>query len=184
MSLNHQPILNNRIEVLHRSVISELNKERNGFDIIYYNEVNIEKNIAPLVKLLNNEWTLTTHSCGGHWSPKSRFQYPYISFNVFANRATWRKIVQYTWKSLIMSQGGVLTIMVSDHYKLPDILPSSSLWGFYPKINGANAWRYSRNIFGSEKIFNQQINMLLKEVCLILKTQIESVRHSQRKGKR
>src|ERR1035437_7364182 len=90
----------NSIESLHRSVISKFNKARGKFPYIYYKDVEIESAILPLVELINNEWTLTTHACGGHWEPTPRFGYPYVAFRVFANLQAWQGIVRNTWRAL------------------------------------------------------------------------------------
>ena len=54
----------NAMESLHRSVISKFNETRGRFPFIYYRDVEVEPAILPLVELLNNEWSLTAHSCG------------------------------------------------------------------------------------------------------------------------
>jgi len=164
------------MENLHRSVISKLNKTRGGSDLIYHKEVVLESEIFPLVELLNNEWSLTTHSCGGHWDPKPRFQYPYVSFHVFANRSVWRGIVRNTWQALEPEFGGKLSITVDDWYSLPELWPMWSYWSFRPKIGGTSSWEKARNIFRSEKAFRRELDSLIGKIFSALRVEMDRKR--------
>ena len=166
----------NALEKLHRSIISKMNKPRSRWDIIYYKDVVIESAILPLVELLNNEWSLTKHSCGGQWDPKPRFQYPYVSFHVFANRSVWRDIVRNTWQVLEPELGGKLTIIVTDDYKLPELRPMSSFWGVHPKIYGTSSWEQSRDIFRSGKTFRRELDSLIGKTYSALRVEIDRER--------
>jgi hypothetical protein len=159
------------IESLHRSVISELNKPRGGYNLVYYKDVVIESAILPLVKLLNNEWSLTTHSCGGHWGTGPKFQYPYVSFYVFKHRSEWQNIVKNTWRDLKPKIGSKLTIQVEDDYKLPELLPMWSCWRFCPNIKLAS--RKPRDIFKNGKAFRQELDLLIGKTFSVLKIEID-----------
>ena len=159
------------IESLHRSVISELNKTRGGHDLVYYKDVLIESAILPLVKLLNNEWALTTHSCGGHWDPPPRFQYPYVSFYVFTRRSVWHSIVKNTWRCLKSEIDGKLTIKVENYHKLPELWPMWSSWRFCPNITSASV--KSRDIFKNGMAFRHELDLLIEKTFSALKIEID-----------
>jgi len=161
----------NALEILHRSVISELNKTRGGYDLIYHKDVVIESAILPLVKLLNNEWSLTTHSCGGQWDPKPRFQYPYVSFYVFKHRSVWHSIVKNTWLCLKSEIGGKLTIKVENYHKLPELWPMWSCWRFCPNFRPASV--KSRDTFKNCKAFRRELDLLIGKTFSVLKIEID-----------
>ena len=166
----------NPIEGLHRSVISKFNETRGRFPFIYYKDVEVEPAILPLVELLNNEWTLTAHSCGGHWEPTPRFQYPYVSFRVFANRSAWRGIVRNAWRALGPELGGKLSITVEDGCKLPESFPNRSCWRFYPRIGEEWQWEESLDVFKGWKEFRREIDSLILKTCSALRVEMERER--------
>lgn len=176
----------NALEKLHRSIISKMNKPRSRWDIIYYKDVEIESAILPLVELLNNEWSLTTHACGGHWDPKPRFQHPYVSFYVFANRSVWRGIVRNTWQVLEPELGGKFTIQIEDDYLLPELWAKWSCWRFRPKITGVgtSSWEKSHNIFRSEKAFRRELDWLIGKTFSALRAEMDKERKRGRSSVR
>ena len=168
--------MKNNLETLHRSVISRFNETRGRFPFVYYIDVEVEPSILPLVELLNSEWTLTTHACGGHWEATPQFQYPYVSFQVFANRAVWRRIVSNTWRALKPELGGTLTITVEDGYKLPESCPNCSCWRIFPRVGETWQWEDTLHIFQNWQEFRQEIDSLVGKTCSALMVEMDKAR--------
>jgi len=154
------------LENMHRSVIFDLN-EGQGLELTYYKDVDIEPAILPLVEALNNEWTLTAHSCGGHWEDPPRFQCPYVHFYVLDDGPMWPDIVRRTWKTVKQHITPKATISVSEDYRLPRTMALWTHWRFRPQRSCGSA---IRAVFRDEADFRETLDALIGATCRALKS--------------
>ena len=162
------------LESLHRSRISELN-ELFTVELQYYRDAEIDPPIRPLVELLNNEWTLTTHCCGGHWDPPPRFQYPYVVFRRLDSGPAWPAIVRRTWRTLRDGIDSRVSINVTDIVRLPATAAHCSEWRFcaMPMRPGL-----SRLLFADGRDFRKTLDRWLEGTCEALEEAMRFHRRS------
>ncbi|TFH12337.1 MAG: hypothetical protein E4H02_13135 [Lentisphaerales bacterium] len=155
-----------KLEAYHRSLIFDIVEGR-GWNLTYYKDVEIEAAILPLVELLNNEWTLTAYSCGGHWQPAAKFQYPYVAFHVLHQPRVWKGIMRKTWEALMPHISEMATVDIMETHELPDTQVAWCHWRFCPRHGSIAS---APKVFRNERHFLETLGSLIKATCEALET--------------
>jgi hypothetical protein len=165
-------------ESIHKSALNDLREK--GHDTVYYRDIAIEPTILPLVELLNNEWSLTTHSCGGHWTKPPRFQYPYVQFRIFRLPAAWGRIESDMFRQIAGALDDRLTLEVHGGFLLPEKHPAWRYWRFRPVKSGT--FKHSREVFRNASDFRASLKRSITTACYALDQAMEEER--KRYGRR
>lgn len=158
------------LECTHRQIIANMNAKA-GWDWVYYRDIEIDAGILPLVALLNNEWTFTTHSCGGHWELPPDFQYPYVAFRAFRRPEEWADITRRMHMRLIKHVTAKATLYVQQGNMLPAMHSDWTHWRVAPQI-GSSA-RRSREHFRDGQEFRETLDHFLAVMCPLLEEAME-----------
>jgi len=147
--------------LIHQKAISSLNDKR-GLSLEYFMDTEIDPPILSLVKLLNNQWTVTAHSCGGHWKPKPIC--PYVSFFILdGKQKAWERIWRRCRKDLAPYVSDVATLNVTETYELPNCHRDWVMWHFIPSKGSL------RDNFKTEAEFRKTYDTLIGKTCLALR---------------
>jgi hypothetical protein len=161
----------NKIEAKHRYVIKEINASCNT-SVVYYKDAKIDPAILPLVKILNSPWTVTAHSCEGHWNPpKGKPALPHVSFFVIPGKdIAWERVLGRCWKGLARHVNEKATIEVVETRLLPRRFRD---WmGLY--FRPADGRTHVSELFRNEKEFREIYDHLIMNVCRIVKAAMRS----------
>jgi hypothetical protein len=158
------------LEIRHRGIIDELNAKRK-LSLTYYRDAYVEDDVRPLVEVLNNPWTVSAYSCGGHWERDGKGPYfPYVSFYVMpGKRAEWGAIWRKTKKSICQHLDDKVTLEVSETFSLPDRLHGWVGWYFYPP----NGRRTAKDVFRDTCDFREAHDRVIGEMCHLLRGAME-----------
>jgi hypothetical protein len=154
------------LEVRHRRVIDDLNT-RQRLSIIYYRDAYVEDDVWPLVEVLNNPWTISAYSCGGHWERDGKGPYfPYVSFYIMpGKRGAWGAIWRKTKKDMCRHLDDKVTIDISETVSLPDRFHGWMGWYFYPP----NGRRTANDVFKDANDFREAHDRVIDKMCHLLR---------------
>ena len=153
---------------LNRRIVCDLN-EAHGVHVTYFRDANIDRDIYALVELLNNQWTVTTQSCGGHWEPLSDFQYPYVHTRLHSHPEEWSEIVRWTCSHLVEHTNPKAALSINQGHTLPTMQPVWMEWRFGPERLSA---RHARDVFSGEEDFRSTLDSMIATTCAALKRAI------------
>jgi hypothetical protein len=152
---------------LHRAQIEALNRLP-AYNLRYYTEVRVERRILPLVRILNNRWTFTVHSCEGHWGSGTSRNEPYVSFFVLPGRYPQWGIIQRCFLAEMADRVSLaVTIDVMESYDLPYLHPQWIRWGFEPAYQ-----RTAEGTFTDRTQYRQAMDRIIGVACKILRKYI------------
>jgi len=151
----------NNHEARHRNFIEKMNASR-SLTLQYYRDAEIDTSILPLVELLNNQWTLTAHSCGGHWKPKPTC--PYVSFFIMDGKErAWERIWKRCRRNLAPHVSTKATLHVTETYEIPGCHRDWVMWQYLPSQGRI------REVFRTEQEFRKTYDVLIGKTCWALR---------------
>lgn len=160
--------MHSRYEILHLKRIDELNRTR-GLCLQYYMNAELESGILPLVKLLNNRWSLAAHSCEGHWGSGGHIQDAYVSFFVLPNRyLEWRIIQRRFMRRMTGFISPQATVSVMECFDLPSQQPEWIRWGFGPTRPAKK-----KEVFGGKASHRKALDTLIRNACRVLEEELK-----------
>jgi len=169
----------NNLEATHRYFAKKLNATL-GLSLQYYRDAEIDTSILPLVELLNSQWTLTAHSCGGHWKPSmGKPDLPYITFFVLPDKGSaWERIWGRCRNGLALHVNEKATIAVVETLKLPHRFRDWMGWYFEP----AAGRREVAALFSNEREFRNTYARMTCDACRVVRNAMSYER--KRKSRR
>ena len=153
---------------------------RTGDPLPYYREAEIDPEVMPLVKTLNNEWTVTRDSCGGHWDWRGRPHLPYITFYVWRSSREWAGIARDALETIRVAVTERTTVSLSNDRILPERRTSFTYLRFGPWIGE----RAVRHLFKDEEDFRTTLDGFLSLVRNAFEESMNARRRKKGAGRR